>query len=182
MIDTKQIVIGEFGASSWRQYTPRQTQILRGMMDGRVIRIHQGKEVRGRYIQSWFELFSDPLEAAHALGEEVFEKTLALQVDHIYVKLGGVKCFADRKSAMTYKTWVKAEGLLKQLPSRFTWQDVVMAQKHTHVPAGRASIRSIVGTVYLHIVGDNIDYIPNPLNPENPSFRKTSNFLEPEIL
>lgn len=181
-VNPKDIIIGNVNPKTWRQFTPRQILILKGMMDGRVIRIHQGKEVRGRYIRSWFELFSDPLEAAHALGEEVLEKTLALQIDHIYVKLGAAKIFNDRKSAMTYKTWLKSEGLLRQLPARFTWEDVITAHKYSNIPAGRASLRSVAGTLYLHIIGDNIDYIPNPLNKTNPSFRKTNNFLEPETL
>lgn len=182
MLNPRQLVIGDLDPSAWRVFTPRQVQILRGMMDGRVIRIRQGKEVRGRYIKAWFEIFDDPLEAAHALGEEVFEKTLVLQVDHIYVKLGGVKCFEDRKTAMSYKTWIKSEGLLRQLPARFSWDDVMVVYKNTRIPAGKVNLRSLVGTVYLHILAENIEYIPNPINPQNPSFRKLSNFLEPEVL
>lgn len=172
------IYLGKADPADWRHFSPQQQRILRGVFAGRVIPLRTGKIKNNQYIPSWLEIFGSVEEARNALGTEIFEGVLKITVDHVSIKLAAVQCRTSSKSGTGYAQFGKTETLLRQMPSRFTWDDMIATKKGSTSEVRRMSFRSIAATLYLHIVAGNIEYIPNPHHPENASFRKISAFFD----
>lgn len=182
-IDVRSINLGnEVSPESWRVFTPQQQRVLRGMFAGRVIRVRKPKEIDGRLVPAWIDLFPDLDEAMKALGEEIVSDAFNITVDYVNVRLGGVRARNDRTTATNYTTFCKVETLLRLMPARFTWVDLTAVKTSAPAGVGRMAIRSVATTVFLHIIAGNIEYIPNPLDPANPTLRKLTTYLEPRAL
>lgn len=182
-IDPRRIDLGgEVPPSQWRPFSPAQQRILRGMMAGRVIRKDKQKVKNGRVLPSWLDLFPTVEEAQRVLGQEVLDDVLALTVDHSNVKIAGVNPRLDRVSTVGYRTIGKAETLLQQMPSQFTWADLMAARDGSTKEISRMSRKSIAVTVYCHIVAGNIEHIENAVDLSNPTLIKRSPYLDPAAL
>ena len=178
-IDPRQIIIGDFDPGDWVRFSPRDQRILRGGFAGRLLPLKKGRTAHGVYLPSWPEMFLSAEEAQHALGEAIFENDLRLTVDLVNVRMYGAHCFQSMRRATSYHVMAKAEALLREMPARFTWSDLVAAKAKNLSTIARAHIHGFAATIYLHIVAGNIEYIPNVHAPSNPSFRKISPFLFP---
>lgn len=178
--DPKRMPIGPANVDDWYRYSEDQIRIMRGMFDGRVTPLRYDKVIEDREVPSWITIHGGLGEASRVLGEQIMDGTFLLTVDHVNVRIGGVKVDTTRKSYMGYKTIGKAEALIREMPARFTWSDIWAAKQDGF--ARHMAKQSIYNTLYLHVISDNLEYIPNASRPNNPSFRKLTSYLEAQSL
>tara|TARA_Y100001973_G_scaffold100838_1_gene162743 strand:+ start:135 stop:704 length:570 start_codon:yes stop_codon:yes gene_type:complete len=178
--DPRKMPIGPADVNNWFRYSPDQIRIMRGMFDGRVTPLRYDKMVEDREVPSWVTIHGGVDEASRVLGEQIMDGTFLLTVDHVNVRIGGVRVDTTRKGYMGYKTIGKVEALIREMPSRFTYSDIQVAKVEGF--ARNMAKHSIYNALYLHVIADNLEYIPNPHNPTNPSFRKLTSYLEAPTL
>lgn len=182
-IDPRTIVLGAYvDPKNWQVFTSQQQRVLRGMMAGRVIRRTTEKVMGDRVVAPWVDLFPTIDEAKHALGEEIFNGVLNLTTDHSNVRMANVRARTDRKGWTGYAVFEKAEDLLKQMPTQFTWADLMVARQGSIPRIARMGRAGIAVTVYLHIIAGNIEHFPNPMDEANPTLTKRHPYLYPKTL